>query len=162
MMWSQVKARFESGLADGLRGNLSVHVTSYGGLMKHGRGWLTWHGNELVSVEAPGWTMKIANHQKMIWLVDGDTCELGAACGYVINHSIEDALSSKNSVIAGLAMLDARCGARRLRAVKQDELLEFAQFAYALRMKMLDDVCTPWICEGCGKDLLYSLSTVTR
>jgi hypothetical protein len=40
MMWSQVKARFEAGLADGLRGNLNVHVTSYGGLMKHGRGWL--------------------------------------------------------------------------------------------------------------------------
>lgn len=160
MMWSQVKARYEAGLADGLRGKLNVHVTSYGGLMKHGRGWLTWNGDELVSVEAPGWTMKIAHHQKPIWLVDGDTSELGAACGYVINHAIEDALNSKNSVIAGLALLDARCGVRRLRAVQQDGLLEFTKFAYSLRMKMLDGEYKPWICEDCGKDLLQGLQAI--
>ncbi len=162
MMWSQIKSRYEAGLADGLRGNLNVHVTSYGGLMKHGRGWLTWKGDELVSVEAPGWTMKIANHQKTIWLVDGDTCELGAACGYVINHSIEEALSSKNSVVAGLAMLDARCGVRRLRAIKEDELLEFTKFSYALRMSIVDAEYKPWVCEGCGKDLLQGLKAIVR
>jgi hypothetical protein len=121
MIWSRLKKTFESRLTRTLRGRLQVHVTAYRGRSDAGRGWIVFDGKEIVSVEAPGFTMKIGRHQFCLDLIGGyitesgfksgaRTAEMGAACGEVIQNQAANSLNSINPLVRGLAVLDKRCG----------------------------------------------------
>ena len=87
-IWSKVKKEFEQRLAIELRSRLQVHVAAY---PSGGRGWITFDGVEVVSVEAPGFTRRLLGHTTCLDLIDGQTFELGRACGelpqLLIRHS---------------------------------------------------------------------------
>ena len=77
-VWSKVKKAFEQQLAPELKTRLQVHVAAY---PSGGRGGIMFDGNEIVSVEAPGFTQRLLGHTTYPELIDGQTVELGRACG---------------------------------------------------------------------------------
>jgi hypothetical protein len=77
-IWSKVKKVFEHQLAAELKSRLQVHVAAYA---SGGRGWIMFDGIEIVSIEAPGFTQRLFGHTTYPDLVDGQTVELGRACG---------------------------------------------------------------------------------
>jgi hypothetical protein len=152
-IWSKVKKAFEEQLAMELRKRLQVHVASY---PSGGRGWIIFDGMELVSVEAPGWTLRVLGHSTCQDFVDGDTVELGRACGELPQLPITEALASPNPLLRGLAILDARCGKRRLQKLRDSDLDSFSATMLAVRDISLGRKPGKVVCERCGTQLELS------
>ncbi|MEW5837383.1 MAG: hypothetical protein AB1717_00920 [Pseudomonadota bacterium] len=153
--WSKVKATFEQHIAPELKGRLQVHVASY---RSGGRGWIVFDKTEIVSVEAPGWTRKLLGHGACVPLVEGDTVELGKACGELPQIAISDALASPNPLLRGLAILDARCGKRTLQRLRTTHLDSFSSTMLAIRDVALGREPLKIVCEQCGEQLHLSTS----
>jgi len=148
--WSKVKKAFEQRLAIELRSRLQVHVAAY---PRGGRGWITFDGVEIVSVEAPGFTRRLFGHTTCPELVDGETVELGRACGELPQLAISDALASPNPLIRGLAILDSRCGKRTLHVLRESPLDAFSAAMLAIRDISLGRNPPKVVCELCGQEL---------
>jgi hypothetical protein len=149
--WSQVKKAFEARLAPELQGRLQVHVTGY---RSGGRGWIVFQGKEIASVQAPGFTRKLLGHSACVDLLDGQTLELGRACGDLPQMPIETALASPNPLLRGLALLDARCGKRTLEKLQQaPDADSFVALMLAVRRVALGLVPPPVNCSRCGEPL---------
>jgi hypothetical protein len=149
-IWSKVKKEFEHRLAVELRSRLQVHVAAY---PSGGRGWITFDGLEVVSVEAPGFTRRLFGHTTCPDLIDGQTVELGRACGELPQLAIEDALSSPIPLVRGLAILDSRCGKRTLIALREAPPDSFSAAMLALRDISLGRKPSKVVCEHCGQEL---------
>jgi len=149
--WSKVKKTFEARLASELQARLQVHVAAY---PSGGRGWVVFDGVEIASVQAPGFTRQALGHSACVDLVNGQTVELGRACGELPLLSIEAALGSPNPLIRGLAMLDARCGKRTLAKLRaagcQDS---FSALMLAVREVSIGVSPRPIVCEQYGERL---------
>lgn len=150
-IWSKIKKAFDQQLAVELKPRLQVHVAAY---PRGGRGWITFDGIEIVSVEAPGFTRRVFGHSTCPGLVDGQTVELGRACGELPQLAIEDALASPNPLVRGLAILDGRCGKRTLQTLRESELDSFPSAMLAVRDISLGRRPAKVICEHCGEELV--------
>jgi hypothetical protein len=154
-VWSKVKKAFEQQLAPELKTRLQVHVAAY---PSGGRGGIMFDGNEIVSVEAPGFTQRLLGHTTYPELIDGQTVELGRACGELPQLSIADALASPNPLIRGLAILDVRCGKRTLQTLRDSDLDSFSATMLAVRDISLGRRPAAIICEHCGEELKVLIS----
>jgi hypothetical protein len=155
MQWSKIKKRFEAQLADSLKGRMQVHTAEYRRNPLHiGRGWLVMDGHEIVSVEAPGFTLKIGGCQFNIPLHAHSTQELGRSIGDFLTLSIEEALASSNPLILGLALLDRRVSKAQLRKLRGRQTGPFVALALAAR-EYAEGLCSePPTCPRCGISLL--------
>lgn len=142
---------FEAGLAPELQARLQVHVAGY---RSGGRGWIVFDGVEVASVQAPGFTRQLLGHSACMELVDGQTVELGRACGELPQMPVEAALASANPLLRGLALLDARCGKRRLEKLQGNpDPDSFVTLMLALRRVSLGLSPPLLVCSRCGQSL---------
>jgi len=127
MIWSKLKKMAEAMLADSLRGRVDYHTTRYGdgsnNLLR--RGWITFEGREIASFSniEKAQTLEKGNAADPVELGETEPAivfgrdDLVAALEEIVGMQVEDALSSSNPLIRGLAMLDRRLGKRRLSAI---------------------------------------------
>ena len=142
MRWSQLKHRVESMFADGVRGRVQLYTTHFrGGPSRiHGferRSWITVDGKPVVNMH---------RHQAVhgIYPDHGDPrrfeigiytyWDLPAAAWQYLNMSIDDAMSSDNTVVRALAVLDKRLGRRRFSTL--DPSLQTPLVATLLRFRL--------------------------
>lgn len=130
MQWSAVKHRFESLLAEKLKGRLRVHLTEYTkAAFDIGRGWISLDGQEVVSIQIPS-----VYEPGMRFGVK--EMNFGSAVARYINLPFEQIKASDDPLIQGLAFLDKRYGRRSLKQVKLSELHAFASMVYQLRCQL--------------------------
>ena len=150
MQWSKLRSIFLERLAPELKARVDIHAAKY---PKGGRCWVTFDGTEIACVQAPGWTQQVLGHSTYVDFIDGQTVELGSALFAQLHMSIEEALVSANPFIRGLALLDGRCGRRRVIAAVPDGLPSFEATMLAVRLHAMEKKPCKVICESCGEEL---------
>ena len=153
MQWSKLRAIFLARLAHELKSHVDVHASKY---PSGGRCWVTFDGNEIACVQAPGWTQQVLGHSTTVDFIDGDTVELGSALFEQLHMPIQEALVSKNPFIRGLALLDGRCGKRTILALAPDGLPSFVATMLATRLHAMGKKPCKVLCESCGQELSAS------
>lgn len=126
MKWSAIRKGFLERLANPLRGRIDVHTTVYGRGDTFYRTWMTLDGREIVSVAG-----SFLRFQGPDGLPPEE--DLGPALGDFIGLSIDAALTSPSPFVRGLAMLDARCGKRRLRSLEVRDEAPFVRLLHQIR-----------------------------
>ncbi|HJU70867.1 MAG TPA: hypothetical protein VJ603_03400 [Paucimonas sp.] len=149
--WSKIKKAFEERLAPELKGRTVIHVTAYD---SGGRGWIQFDGQEIVTTEAPGFLYSISGHRVYNELLNGQTIELGRACGELLDLSVEEARASRNPYIRGLFSLEKRCGRRTLSAIREYEQEPFAILLMSLRAYSLGISVEAYFHDCCGQQLI--------
>jgi hypothetical protein len=87
------------------------------------RSWITIDGVEILTSThwynfPPGHTPGVPEHETRRFAAGlFDAWDLPMACEAMLTLSIDDALASPNPLIRGLALLDTRCGRRRLATI---------------------------------------------
>ncbi len=137
MQWSKLKQRLEDRFADCLKGRLHIYETRQrmGHHHRLGEIWITLDKKRIYSTSDFKASQLMQTHLK-----SGDTYEdsfdkaaaEGLAPVYQSNEmlfdslsmSIDDMLASEAVLIRGLAISDARCGRRRLLALKEQIITE--------------------------------------
>lgn len=150
MQWSKLRVVFLERLASELKSRVDIHAAKY---PKGGRCWVTFDGNEIACVQAPGWKQQVLGHSTWLDFVDGQTVELGDAIFAELHMPIEEALDSKIPFIRGLAFLDGRCGRRRILAADPAGLSSFETTMLAARLHAMGKTPCKVLCECCGEEL---------
>lgn len=150
MQWSKLRSIFLERLAPELKSHVDIHAAKY---PSGGRCWVTFDGNEIACVQAPGFTQQVLGHSMFVNLVEGQTLELGSALFEQLHSSIEAGLVSENPFIRGLAFLDGRCGKRKVLAATPDELPSFVATMLAVRLYAMGKEPCKVRCESCGQAL---------
>lgn len=153
MQWSKLRALFLEHLAGELRGRIDVHSAAY---KSGGRTWISFDGEEIACVQAPGFTRQVFRHSSCADLHHGQTLELGNAIYVVVHSSIEECLASDNPLVRAVAILDRRCGKRRIDEYVSSTQLRPSSFELALltvRQMSLGSAPTVVLCEHCGEVL---------
>jgi hypothetical protein len=134
MRWTAIRARFETLLADSVRGHVALNTTRYQHAHDYeGRGWITWDGRQIASFESMTYLIRtyglvkelkeaavgpanawdfaesVARREEIYPLDD-----FRKAVADYPDMSIDAALASDDPITRGLAMLDRRLGKRRL------------------------------------------------
>ena len=130
MAWSQLKAQFESLIADSLASRLNVHLTAYErkNPLYVGRGWFTLDGEEIVSVQIPSFYSD--NFRFSV-----ETLDFGDAVYEFINSPFEQSVKSGDELVQAFVYIDRRFGKRRLSKVNQEVLHPFAKALFAVRCR---------------------------
>lgn len=150
MQWSKLRSTFLERLAPELKSRVDIHSAKYPG---GGRCWITFDGDEIACVQAPGFTQQVLGHSLCTNLVDGQTLELGSALFEQLHSSIEVGLASDNPFIRGLSFLDGRCGKRKVLATSAEELPSFVATMLAVRLHAIGKGLCEVRCESCGQEL---------
>lgn len=150
MQWSKLRSIFLARLAPELRSSIDIHAARY---PKGGRCWVTYDGKKIACVQAPGWTQQILGHSTFVDFIDGQTVELGSALFAQLHLPINEALISPNPFIRGLAMLDGRCGKRKVLATAPEGLPSFVAMMLAARLHAMGKKPCKVFCESCGQEL---------
>lgn len=150
MQWSKLRSIFLERLAPELRSRIDIHAAKYPG---GGRCWVTFDGNEIACVQAPGFTQQVLGHSTCVDFIDGQTVELGSALFTQLHLSIEEAMVSENPFIRGLALLDGRCGKRKVLAAAPEGLPSFVATMLAARLHAMGKKPCKVLCECCGQEL---------
>jgi hypothetical protein len=156
MKWSKLRSLFITHLAPELQGRIDVHAASY---PSGGRTWLSFGGHEIVCVQAPGWTRQVFRHSTCADLHEGQTLQLGDAIYTLVHTGIDDCLSSDNPLVQAVALLDRRCGKRRLKAwadLPEPSMPSFAAALLAARLVAGGQPPVPVVCEHCGQTLSHA------
>ena len=161
MKWSGLKARIEATFAPSVRGRIEVFVTRYRHAHDGaGEAWITLDGQRIACMGhyiywpyryalenvvandaiADGHPFEVYGHEFHEAVakrahhegVFSDEDFQNALVDY-LNISIEDILTSKNTIIRAFGMLDARFGKRRLKAFIPDHEAELVRRLYAIR-----------------------------
>lgn len=158
---SKIKKRFEESLSPELKARLTIHVTTYGPNGRGwevancgGRGWLLFDQKEILTTEAPGFLYSFGGHRFYNELLDGQTIELGNACGTLLNLAADEARTSRNPYIRGLFALEKRCGRRTLQAMREVESEPIAVLLMSLRAHILGMRVEPFFAQCCGHQVL--------
>jgi hypothetical protein len=127
MRWSKLKHLTEQRFAPEARCRVGLWTTRYryhfSTLHEEGRSWITVDGVEVVNmtrhlVYAHGYTPGVPEHDAArLPLGLFDTYDLPTACEAMLTLRIDEALASANPLLRSLALLDARCGRRRLATI---------------------------------------------
>ena len=150
MQWSKLRSIFLERLAPELKSRVDIHAAKY---PKGGRCWVTFDGDEIACVQAPGWTQQVLGHSTCVDFIDGQPVELGSALFAQLHLPIEEALVSENPFIRGLALLDGRCGKRRVLAAAPEGLPSFVATMLAVRLYAMGKKPCKVLCESCGQEL---------
>lgn len=150
MQWSKLRSIFLERLAPELKSRVDIHAAKY---PSGGRCWVTFDGIEIACVQAPGWTQQVLGHSTCVDFIDGQTVELGGALFAQLHLPIEDALASENPFIRGLALLDGRCGKRKILATAPEGLPSFVATMLATRLHAMGKKSCKVLCESCGQEL---------
>ena len=131
MQWSKAKKRFRLLLASSLQNRLDVHITEYRNTSGFDieRGWITFDGNEIVSIMIPSFYSKNFYFRT-------DTLDFGKAIVTYVNMCIEGIKKSEDELINGFMFLDKRVGKRFIKNIKPDSLHSFARKMYCLRYQL--------------------------
>lgn len=129
-MWSKLKKTVEEKFAESVKGKVGIYVTRYtSGSYFMVRGWITINGEEIANFSTPdnnlkyGWNTPpvgeripdtARNENSAVEKGEFARWELMDACISILNLSVDDALASDNPIIRALAVLDKRCGKKRL------------------------------------------------
>lgn len=146
MRWSKLKQRIEATFVDSVHGRVAVHLTAYrkSSWEDDGEGWITFDKRRVESfatfsflkvfyderdrletrpLETPPFSH---DRDYLTAFTNGQgvfsAWDFTAALTDYLNLSIDDALASDRQIVQSLAMLDARTGKRRLRAIAPDQL----------------------------------------
>ncbi|MFZ6745949.1 hypothetical protein ACO0LC_22205 [Undibacterium sp. JH2W] len=149
--WSKIKKTFEERIAIELKSMISIHVTAYA---SGGRGWIQFKGEEIVTTEAPGFLYSIFGHRIYNNFMDGQTIELGRACGELLNISPISARISPNPYIRGLFALEKRCGRRTLETMREIEHDPFPILLMSLMAHSFGLTVKPYFHDACGRQIL--------
>jgi hypothetical protein len=155
MQWSKLRSLFLEHLAPELKSRVDVHSAAY---RSGGRTWISFDGDEIVCVQAPGFTRQVFRHSTCADLHNGQTLELGDAIFTVLHSSIDESLDSDNPLVQAVALLDKRCGKRRIEmmATLQSEALpSFKAAILASRLVANGKPPIPVVCEHCGNALVH-------
>lgn len=133
MRWSKLKQRIEDRFSSGLKGRLHIYETRQRMGYNHNLReiWLTLDKERIFTTsDMKGW------RRMQCLLREGQSyeeafektssegtlpiCQSNQLLFNSLNMSIEDMLSSKNVLIRGLGIADARCGRRKLNTIKSD------------------------------------------
>lgn len=153
MQWSKLRSLFHDHLAPELRGRLDVHAAAY---KSGGRTWISFDGQEIACVQAPGFTRQVLGHSSCADLHNGQTLELGDAIYTLVHASIDDCLGSDNPLVRAIAVLDKRCGKRRLELLASGSPTALPSFqAVLLAARQLANGKAPAgvVCEHCDQVL---------
>ena len=131
MQWSQAQKRFELLLAPSLKNRLKVHICEYRNTSGFdlGRGWLTFDGEEIVSVMIPSFYSK--NFPFRI-----DTLNFAEAIIKYINLDIQEIKKSPDELINAFMFLDRRIGKRFIKNITLSSLHPFVRITYLLRSEV--------------------------
>ena len=131
MQWSQAQKRFELLLAPSFKNKLKVHITKYRDTLGFdiGRGWLTFDGDEIVSVMIPSFYSKNFSFP-------ADTLNFGEAIIEYVNLNIQDIKKSQDKLINGFMFLDRRIGKKFIKNVDLNQLHPFAKATCLLRCEV--------------------------
>ena len=150
MQWSKLRSIFLERLAPELKSRVDIHAAKY---PSGGRCWITFDGTEIACVQAPGWTQQVLGHSIYVDFIDGNTAELGSALFAQLHLSIEEAMASQNPFIRGLALLDGRCGRRKVLAIAPEGQPSFVATMLAARLRAMGKTPCKVFCESCGVEL---------
>jgi hypothetical protein len=127
MQWSKIKSRAESFICDSLKGRIEFFSTWYRDSGKDHIGRATILLDKKEVFEADTWK-RIFNRNEF------ERLDLHDALIEYPLLAINEALSSENPIIRGLAMVDKRFGKRSLREIKLDkDEHEFVKLMFNLR-----------------------------
>ena len=136
--WSAIVADWQPFLAGSLTGRLELHATHYHAAPDHeGRGWITLHGEQILSFEPLTYLMRVYGYQAELAAL-GEEAQGAMDAAIAVAHregladlwtfehavahypelAVEDALASHDTVTRGLAMVDRRLGKRRLATLE--------------------------------------------
>ncbi len=135
MKWSKVRVRLKAHLAESLRGRVDFHAATYAHGTSMRRTWITVDGDVLTTV---------ARDFLRCTHVDGlpPESDLGEALDRYLDVPFARNLASPNQFIRGVAMLDARLGKRRLRALDVRDEAPFVRLLHQVRCRA-EDLLTP-------------------
>lgn len=144
----------ESRFAPSVRDKIHLFSTQYG--CQCGRAWITYKGEQIANFETLVNLRRVHVHREETnqhghVLIDEATRLPGAlmsrgelnrwdlhkACWDFLNMSIQEALSSENPIIQGLAFFDHRTGKRRIALVEAKDLHPLPK--KLLEIRMLED-----------------------
>lgn len=100
-----------------------------------------------------GGRSKFSGHSTCVDFIDGNTAELGSALFAQLHMSIEEAMASQNPFIRGLALLDGRCGRRKVLVIAPEGQPSFVATMLAARLRAMDRTPCKVFCESCGVEL---------
>ena len=153
MRWSQLKKRVEDRFAPSVRGRVELFQTCYRGSMDDfGETWLVLDGNrrfswgDMSAFHAEG-ARNLAAERKGItasekkWLFEDALPERGVEFRWGIHVlllqylslPIELSLKDRSPIIRGIAILDRRCGKRRLLSMETADEHPFVQAMFDFR-----------------------------
>lgn len=140
--WSGLRKHIRERLAESLKDRVDFHYTVYESTNRHGwkdsrhwSFWITVEGEERLRLGCCGPILPMDNPQDDATRENsfGPDEAIQSLIDY-LNLSIEDALTSKNVLIRGLAYADSRVGKRRLEALKPNEgAHDLVKFFFHLR-----------------------------
>ncbi len=146
MRWSKVKSLVEARFSEKLNKRVQIYSTRYGECTC-GRAWLTLDGSEIANFCTRAHYNKeresVQPSKKSQARFDTMPVEYGelsrqdayrACWAFLHELSLEEALSDSDPLVQTLAVLDARLGKRRLRALDPDALHPLAEKLWKLRM----------------------------
>lgn len=141
--WSGLRKQLRERLAEALRKRLDFHYTVYSGQDRHGLGhphhwsfWITIDGEEKLRLGCCGPVLYMSSEtgDDQASAPFGPDQALQAIRQY-LQLPIDDALCSRNPLIRGLALADARVGQRRLADLApSDDAHELEKLFYAIRI----------------------------
>jgi hypothetical protein len=138
MRWTKLKQLVEGMFAEEVRGRVALWTTRYEKAHdRFGRSWVTVDGVEVVSMSnylAVGEGIADGNSRRFEAGVFAGY-DLPAAMRAFLNLSIEGALASGNPLVRMLAVLDRRCGKRRLERIDLDAELSLVAGMVLLRRR---------------------------
>ena len=155
MQWSQLRKRLLDRVASSIRSRVDIHQTRYRSAHdQEGEIWLTLDKERVFSSGSASYLGKRALLIEQIHR-DGATLEeaheqarpLMESSGLMLleemnkdlfdslNQSIDEMLEHKNSLIRALALIDSRCGKRRLAAFDPSAEHEIVRRLYAARCR---------------------------
>jgi hypothetical protein len=127
MRWSKLKQNVESFFSPKVAGRVALHLTCYREAHDQiGRGWITIDGEEVANM---CYQLSLREGEPRIEIDEsaspGTTVHRGVMSPFnytqvlfeYLSTSIDDALASANYLTRGLAVLDGRCGKRRLASL---------------------------------------------
>ena len=155
MQWSKLRSLFHDHLAPELNGRIDVHSAAY---KSGGRTWISFDGEEIACVQAPGFTQQVFRHSTCTDLHNGQTLELGDAIYQLVHTSIDACVTSDNPLVRAVAILDRRFGKKRVALLAADDQQTLPSMQAALlaaRMVANGKPPNTVICEHCNEPLVH-------
>lgn len=132
MSWSKLRSQVESFFADSVKGRVKLHSTSYRKAVRYdaGRAWITVDGEEITNMASSYFGLGGQDDDHTLRFSQS---RLGEGMHDYLRLPIDAILSSEDSVVRALGMLDRRVGKRRLSKLDVRDAPPLVKYLYLLR-----------------------------